>query len=242
MEQINEDGTNLYKLSLMTQYSADMMYEKDLMVGMTGYLSYASGGMFYSIYWMGSGESRKVQYRFMAVNPEQKSLIQMGKDNVALTKEEALLADVKSQVLQAVQTDRQFFVRTSTGLGLQVQLLSKGSNIVAYLMPYQTAENTVPIGNDFEMVFNGSSGALRAREVIRETYTAVPVDIEPNDQGQLITFHDNTLNGPAFISPTDICSLLLYGGNRAGHEHHVISGMYLSIYDVQKREIRLQKR
>lgn len=237
---VANDGENLFKLELLTRHSADKLYESNAMEGLSGFVAFMDGGLFNCIYWKGEGAARTVVYHFTALDPEKPKFIQLDATAHALSEKEQTLANIKVKALAVIRGDKAYF-KIDRGITLSLHILENESSYFAYLIANQRTENYIPIGNDFRLEFD-KNGTLIKRAKLRSKLVEIPTDVEPDKNGRIITFHDNTEVGSAIISPTDICNLLLYSAAPAKHEHHMTSRNFVCVYDLGQRNLLVQKR
>jgi len=119
------------------------------------------------------------------------------------------------------------------GTNLNVALLDKGSEIRAYILTGPNSETLLPIGNDYLLTFSPAGQLLRA-EKLHNSY----IPITPRAGGEAITGAMHThLAAHPYITPTDICTVLLYKEVVPTSQLYVMSKDFVSIFDVPKKQL-----
>ncbi|MFK7968869.1 MAG: hypothetical protein AB8F95_00810 [Bacteroidia bacterium] len=238
VQEIATDGETLYMLEMITRSSSDKIYADNAMESLTGYVAYKKDGLYHCVYWKGEGDNRMVMHDFSNLNPNKPEYMNLDGLPRSLNTQEILLSKIKTAAFKSIRGDTEYF-KITRGVTLTLHMLEKGNEIHAFLMANQRFENTIPIGNDFRIVYD-QLGQMKKRARIRSAFTEIPTDVKPDGNGKIITAHINE-EKPIIISPTDICNLLLYSPSPEMHEHHVMSPRFICIYKIGERSLVIKQ-
>lgn len=151
------------------------------------------------------------------------------------TRTEQRLFGIRRQAMQEMVSHKKLGepYKLPAGTNLNVALLDKGTEIRAYILTGPESEALLPIGNDYLLTFSPEGQLLRA-EKMHNSYIPVP----PKAGGETIkgTVHTHLAAHP-YITPTDICTVLLYKEVVPTSQLYVMSKDFVSIFDVPKQQL-----
>jgi hypothetical protein len=237
-EAILQEGLALYQSERSSWVATDLMLATTIdrnQIG--GYLTYFRGDSVCTIFW---GRESTGQ----AGTPLVGSYIFPRQDVQAATSRfqrlgafspvEARLFGIRGAALATINADHnEFLVPANTSLNLDLLDGPEGTRVYVLTGPEQGG--VVPIGNDHLLTFN-PAGKLKSAERLHSSYlplnwTAVK---EKTIQGMM---HSHLAAHP-YITPTDICNVLLY--RPAGCTQHIVVGKdYVSIFDLDKKQLAI---
>jgi hypothetical protein len=91
----------------------------------------------------------------------------------------------------------------------------------------------LPIGNDFLLTYS-ATGKLRSRERLHNSYLPMRRDATQSEVKAMIHSH---LSAHPYITPSDICSMLLYHDQVPGEQHYVVGENYVSLFNSEKQQL-----
>lgn len=237
-QNILNEGLNLYKMELLSWDATDYIYEKANMGKLKGYLCYRDKEQVYRcIFWNGAYDNLEVVHSFWSSDPAQLELMKVDNAPRQLTEFEQLLYDIKMRATLEIKGNPEFFtLPADTRFYL---LFSEDKiNINCFVMLKTSRDHVVPLGNDFVMSFN-RKGELLSKAPIQKSYVEIRTDAEmaTNGEALLETLHSIEGSGRPYISPTDICNLLLFSGKKSQHVHRVFSDSYVSVFSLKDKTL-----
>ncbi|UYZ59924.1 hypothetical protein [Hymenobacter latericus] len=119
-----------------------------------------------------------------------------------------------------------------------VILLDDGPKPRAYVLVGPQEEGVLPIGNDLLMTFS-AKGQLETVERLHNTYIAMRMPEKAKTVEAAMHSH---LPAHPYITPTDICSLLLYRNTLPVDTHLVIGQKYVSIFNVAQKHVLIMEK
>ncbi len=157
------------------------------------------------------------------INLSTQNLSELEKDYVAIIK----------AAKQRIQTDTIFKFYQNTNFNL-VPLID-GNNKKLYILTASTLNNELVIGNDYLINFNQKNQVTSTEKLHKSLLKFTYGD------GSIGPAH-NHLNGFCEImTPTDICTTMLYQHLTNWETHYVVTKNYVSIWDCKKNELVVMK-
>lgn len=143
----------------------------------------------------------------------------------ALTTREQQLLAIRAKSMKDVARIAGFEVPATTSLN--PVLLEKGAETWVYVLTGATAAGTVPLGNDYLLRYD-SAGRLTHKSKLHSSL--ISIGKAPAGQSVAATLHTHLSGAAAFITPSDICTLLLYRPQLPGKQHLVLGEKYVSVF------------
>lgn len=168
----------------------------------------------------------------------------LGKVNVSLderffTLEEHSLFKMRTKALEVLNTDTifEFYQGTSPNL---VPIINGGTKRV-YVLTGPTKSGVVLFGNDYQLDFDKDNNLI---SITKLHNNLIPISTTPNEEGGQIvgTMHSHSDISSEFITPTDICTLMLYQYMTRWETHYVMSKEYVSIWDCKTNTLEIVTR
>lgn len=140
------------------------------------------------------------------------------------------------KALQAVRAEMQthqrlgnsYTVPASCNLNV-VLLTAAAGGWRAYLLPGSKEAGLLPIGNDYLLTLD-AGGEVKKAERLHNSF--IPMRRPEADTITMEGTVHTHLPAHPFITPTDICSLLLYEGLGLGKQHLIIGPAYVSVFET----------
>lgn len=240
-EAILQEGLALYQSERSSWVATDLMLATTTdrsQIG--GYLTYFRGDSVCTVFWNKestgqAGTPLVASYVFprQDVRAETSRFQPLG----TFSPTEARLFGIRQQALAVINANRsEFPVPADTSLNLD--LLDGPAGTKVYVLTGPQQGNIVPIGNDHVLTFN-PAGKLTANERLHSTYLPLSWDAgkEKTIQGMM---HSHLAAHP-YITPTDICNVLLYRPASCT-QHLVVGHEYVSIFDIEKKQLTILTR
>ena len=229
-QEITEEGKYLYKLEMAAWYGTDIFLEnfkeRDRIGGYFTYIEKDTPKcLFFS-----KGDTPKVIgiVSFGDIKVVETATIDFKERD--FKQDEKELYTMRTTALQQVQQDTLFKKYTNTSFNL-IPVIYKGERKV-YVLTAPKKEGVVLFGNDYLMTFDKQDSLVEKKGIHRNL---IPVKFQLEDQDGskevVASIHSHAAETGAFITPTDICTLMLYGKFTGWKSHIVISEHYVSIWD-----------
>ena len=93
----------------------------------------------------------------------------------------------------------------------------------------------VLIGNDYLLTFDSEGKVVTKKSLHRNL---IPINYGGKDGEQAVgSMHNHLPETGDFITPTDICTLMLYEKFTGWKTHNVVSGKYLNVWNCETNEL-----
>ncbi len=194
-----------------------------------GYLTYQKGKKVYCIFYDGATPANVLasfQFSTSFDAKEDKAFLKKRPSN----KQEQVLIQLRTRTVDLLQKEGFVTVYPNTSFNI-VPIVEKGNNRV-YVLTGTTVEGVVLFGNDYLLTFDDNL-ELTSKKAIHKSL--LPVGFEEQEGGNSVHVHDK--GADKFISPTDICTLLLMGKYSGWKQHTVISASHISIWNCKKEDL-----
>lgn len=155
----------------------------------------------------------------------------------ALTAREQRLLAIRAKSMKDVARIAGFEVPENASLN--PVLLEKGAETWVYVLTGATTAGMVPLGNDYLLRYD-AAGRLTHKSKLHSTL--ITIGAAPAGQSVAATLHTHLPGAAAFITPTDICTLLLYRNQLPGRQHVVLGEKYVSVFTLADASLLLLTR
>jgi hypothetical protein len=137
---------------------------------------------------------------------------------------------MRTTALREIQQDTLFKKYTNTNFNL-IPVIYKDERKV-YVLTGTKNEGVVLFGNDYLLAFDKQDNLIEKKE-IHKNLIPIKFEMEEQDESKKIvaSVHSHAAETGEFITPTDICTLMLYGKFTEWERHIVISENYVNIWD-----------
>ncbi len=149
-----------------------------------------------------------------------------------LTEKELRYYNISKATLELIRRDT--FFRIERNSNLNVIAVPDGKINKAYVVTGTNQNFMLPIGNDYLLQYD-SEYRVATKERLHNSYLPLLCDEKVGTRG----YHTHMDGKNPFMTPTDICSLLLYHSACNFKEYVVVSSKYFSIWDTEKRKLSI---
>ncbi|RAJ85493.1 hypothetical protein CLV59_102196 [Chitinophaga dinghuensis] len=221
---IEAEGRRLYRSEMASWYGTDIFRDAYFAPDKSGgYLSYSSDNNATCIFYS-KGDTPVVIATITFDNTYNTQTAQKDFVTRPLTTYEGELLTIRNKALKLVNTDTTFKSYNNTNLNL-VPLISNGER-KAYVLTGPKVNGVVIFGNDYLITFD-EKGNVKEKKALHKNI--IPIQYQ-TEEGQ-VTMHSHLPETGDFITPTDICTLMLYEKFAHWKQHIVISQNYYSIWN-----------
>lgn len=151
----------------------------------------------------------------------------------AFTQYELNVYTIRKLALEEIDKDSLFSIYENTSFNV-IPIVDSSYRKV-YVTTSPEVKGVVLFGNDYLLQFNHEDSLLSKRSLHGNM---IPVDFGKDTDPELIeTFHVHTPEAGKYISPTDICALMLYGRFAKWKQHMVMSKTHVSLWDMENNDL-----
>ncbi|WP_027001130.1 hypothetical protein [Hugenholtzia roseola] len=110
-----------------------------------------------------------------------------------------------------------------------------------WLLTAPLISGKIIFGNDYQLLLDKKMKVSKVNFLHQNIITIAELGM-PSDNGLVTSYHNHSHKSSDFITPTDICALILYGKNTNWDTHWVFSKDFVSIFDVKKQTLEIMPR
>lgn len=227
------EGYQLYRLEQAAWNATDLVQEQSdsIIAAVGGYVTYVEGDFTHCTFY-DQEEIPNVLVSLSFDSTFNPRAAVMDYSPRQLTKEELRLVTLRSVGIKALQRDTSVVMYKNTSLNF-VPLVYEGVPKM-YVLTGPKVSGVVVFGNDYLVTYNNDDQATSVRKLHNNI---IPVDYEVDGKPTSATVHSHNKSTGALMTPTDICTLLLYGPFTEWETHQVMSEEYLNIWDLKKQSL-----
>ncbi|MBS7788301.1 hypothetical protein KIH23_13415 [Flavobacterium sp. CYK-55] len=238
--QTVEEGKKLYASEMASWYGTDLFVDKYKdrdKIG--GYFSYVDNPKKSTCVFYGKGENPKIIGTMVFdetynVNTADYNLLER-----EMTELEKDYYSLRLKTQEYVRKDTIFKRYENTTLNV-VPLIDKDERKVYLLTGYNGSKKIVVYGNDYLITFDKNNNIKEAKK-LHASY--LPFEYGDKDGNKTIVgMHSHVDLSGDLISPTDICTTMLYKKLTNWETYYVISKKYVSIWDCKNDNLVVMTR
>lgn len=224
-QEITEEGITLYRSEMASWYGTDVFlanYKNRENIG--GYFSYIDEGVPKCIFFSKNNQVIGTIAFPTNYKPENAD-IDLKERNFTNTENE--YATIRKSALERIKTDTIFKFYNKTDFNL-IPIIKNNSKKV-YVLTGPKENNVVFFGNDYLIDFNKKNEIKKVQRLHKSLISQKIVD---NEVGKTVSgVHSHILEDWPYMTPTDICTLMLYQNLTNWESYNVISKKYMSIWN-----------
>ena len=236
-EQILEEGYKLYNSEKASWLGTDLFIKMfnnlDDQVG--GYFSYTEEGINKCIFF-NRENSPKVLATFSFSSTFEDSQTKIDSNMRDFNNNESILYSIRKKALEIINADTLFKQYNNAELNI-IPIITENLRKV-YVLTGPKVDNVLILGNDYLLKFDNDNNLIDKRALHKN----IIVFNIGSDSNTDITYHTHSESTGEIITPTDICTLLLYERYTSWKTHLVFSKTKVSIWDCQKNKLIIMTR
>lgn len=148
------------------------------------------------------------------------------------------LYEIRAKAIEQVNQDTLYKKYSNTNLNL-IPVIMNGKKEV-YILTAPTTHGSVLFGNDYLLTFDENNNLID-QEVLHKNL--IPVSYENKEENiSIASVHSHSAGTGDFITPTDICTLMLYCPYTTWKQHIAVSKNYASVWDCETESLRIYTR
>ncbi len=232
IDSIIAEGKALYYLEMASWYGSDIFLERFPDKERGGYLSYTEGDESTFVYFT-KGNKPRVTCTITFDHTFNTETAKVDGKERKFNKVEKELHAFRQKALAEVNTDTLFKIYNNTSLNL-IPLIGEKVNKM-YILTGPQEHGVMIFGNDYLLVYDKDHNLLSKKELHANIIVA---DFE-NEEGlkSYSGVHSHLPSTGDYITPTDICTLMLYEKFAEWESYIVMSEKYLSLWDCANDQL-----
>lgn len=228
-DRILEEGLYLYRLEKASWHASDILFKdyKNVISEVKGYLSMVDKKTTRTIFWNDQLEIVfTVQFDSMA---SEKTGVPSSFRRPAMQEEADIIQLRIAAFNKMIENKGKFFSFYEKTRPNLIPVIRNGERIVYVLTA--SNEKKLLIGNDYKLYFNEKNEINDKTKLHKSLITLDMSDSEKETTGSM---HSHVLKDQPFITPTDVCTFMLYKDVFKVSTHTVISEKWMSLFDSDK--------
>ncbi|MBW7676077.1 hypothetical protein [Chryseobacterium chendengshani] len=230
-KEINEEGIALYRSEMASWYGTDIFranYEKMENVG--GYFSYIDESVPKCIFF--SKENKVLATIAFPTNYNSQNA-KLDLKERDFTPVETEYFTIRQSALATIKTDTIFKYYKNTNFNI-VPLIKKNIKKV-YVLTGPTVNNLVVFGNDYLITFNNKN---EVKDVEKLHNSLITQNITDEKVGKTVSgIHSHVIENWQTMTPTDICTLMLYQNLTNWESYITISKKFTTIWNSNNQTV-----
>ena len=239
VREIEREGRKLYRSEAASWRATDALtaHFAHRIPHIGGYLSYDDGPGVRSIFISKTAVPR-VLLTFTLDG--QASLESLQTDSVSrpLTAAELALLQLRQAAVAVLEADTAIQFPANTRPNIIPIQDAAGSRV--YVLTGPQENNVMLIGNDYCLTFNQQSKLTSSKRLHQNLLPIYFGDRSPANTTASI--HSHSPRTGDYITPTDICTLLLYERRTSWQQHYVVSARLVNIWGCERNELTILTR
>ena len=238
-KEIVKVGTRLYKTEMASWYGTDIFLAKfgDRQQNTGGYFSYLVDDKAICVFFS-RGDSPKIIGTFTFDSTYNVNTALIDGQERELSKQESDLLIIRQAALTAFKTDTIFKSYKDMTPNFIPLIDEDGKRV--YILTGPQKQGVVVFGNDYLLIFDKEN---RLKEKRRLHKNIIPIEYGEQDSKIVVaTIHSHLPETGDLITPTDVCTLMLYEKYAQWGQHIVISHKNVSIWDCKKDQLTVMTR
>ncbi|WP_321517940.1 hypothetical protein [uncultured Bacteroides sp.] len=237
-QQLLEEGKCLYHLEKASWYASDLFLADypQLKDSLNGYLSYQTDNnnvktIFYSL-----KGTTKILARYEFASISYKIPISVDINHSQPTNQEKELIALRTEARHLIETNPDHFFSFYKNTSLNIIPVITPTERKVYLITAPQIAGVVLIGNDYLLTFNNNNELIK-KVKLHNSLIDLPCKEVNNGKEVVSTIHSHVVS--EYITPTDICTLLLYKDFIEWTEHIVMGRKYVSVLNLKDETLTI---
>lgn len=236
VDSILSEGRLLYRLEMCAWHATNLVLKDDKSIrsNIGDFFSYESGTLLQCVF-VSTDTAPKVIARVTMDTSLNVSAAKVEFTMRELNNHERRLHNIRKQSNELILSDTMFARYENTTFNM-ISVADSFSG-KTYIFTEPEANGVVIFGNDYLLQFDKKDSLLQKTPMHP---AIIPVDFGKDTDPELIeTFHLHSKETGNYITPTDICTLMLYQKFAKWKRHSVISRSFVSCWDLESNELTI---
>ncbi|WP_306623045.1 hypothetical protein [Chryseobacterium ginsenosidimutans] len=224
-KEINEEGITLYRSEMASWYGTDIFRENyNKMENVSGYFSYIDESVPKCIFFSKDNKVLATIAFPTNYNPKNAKLDLKERD---FTPVETEYFTIRQNALARIKKDTIFKVYKNTSFNIVPIIKNKLKKV--YVLTGPSVDNVVVFGNDYLITFDNKNEVKHIEKLHNSMITQ---NVSDEKVGKTISgIHSHVIENWQTITPTDICTLMLYQKFTNWESYITISEKFASIWN-----------
>ncbi len=235
-DQVLAEGRFLYRLERASWLGADEFAAKfpDQHDSIGGYFSYVNEEDLVVNVFFHRDDQLRIMVRFYYSGMPSGSPLRVDTLNHTATMIEMDLLDLRQDALQRIEENAYDFYTLYDNMTFNLIPVITGGERKVYVLTAGNAANVVYLGNDYLLSYDMKNKYV-SQEKLHNSLLAFPYKKGGPGEEVNATVHSHVVS--ELITPTDICTLLLYRELTDWDLHYVVGNEYVSIFDIKRERL-----
>lgn len=233
---IVSEGKKLYKSEMASWYGTDIFLEKysGQRANIGGYFSYTDNDISKCIFFS-KGESPKVIGTISFDSTYNVNIAKYDSSERNFTSNELDLYTFRKVALAEIDSDTLFETYNNTTLNL-IPIVENGEKKV-YVLTGPQNNGVIIFGNDYLLSFDEKNNLINKKQLHKNIIVTDYGKLQKEGKIVIGGMHAHLASTGDYITPTDICTLMLYEKFAKWEQYIVMSENYVSIWDCKKDQL-----
>lgn len=238
-DRLLKKGKALYALEKASWISTDhfLRHFSDKADKASGYFSYDNGDelitLFYSDF-----DTLQIYARYHLEKDSPHKIIGVPESrNIIPVEIEDDLIEMRGKAVKKIKENKDGYITYYKGISFNLLPVINENESCVYVLSASHVDDFIYMGNDYKLKFDKNNkyrGIERIHKSLIKLNTKSSIDSTQN-----ATLHTHL--GSDVISPTDICTLLLYRDMVDWNMHYVMGKKYVSVFDLSTEKLMFIK-
>ena len=228
IDEIKKEGIRLYNSEMASWHGTDLFIEQyPTKEKIGGYFSYSESHKNICTFY--SNDKNPKVIGTITFNDQfelDKAIIDLTERN--FKSNESNIYNLRTIAQNIVENDTVLFKHYNNTKYNLIPLIDKDINKV-YILTGPAVSGVVIFGNDYLLTFNKKNELISKKSLHKNI---IPIEFGDNEQEVESTMHSHLPETGDFLTPTDICTFMLYGKYTSWKNHIVISKNYLNMWMI----------
>lgn len=233
-DEIKTEAFKIYRSEKASWLGTDIMqevYDSGMPSNLKGYFSYATEDAVRCVFYSNDSVPKillTIEFD-TSFNAEKTTVADYAREFSEREKEYYLLRLTTDSILRKEVRFFKYYKNTNYNI---IPIIDKQSKRV-YILTATTTAGTILFGNDYLLEFD-SNNQLTSKTKLHNNLISIPTDTT----GEVVSgYHTHIGKTSEFITPTDICTILLYSPYVKWSTYNVISGKHISIWSNETNNL-----
>jgi len=234
---IVDEGKTLYRSEMASWNGTDIFLEKqsDQRANVGGYFSYTYNDISKCLFFS-KGENPKVICSVSFDSSFDKSIAKYDRETRDFTSRELDLYTIRKIALNEINADSLFKTYNNTLLNL-IPIIEDGEKKV-YVLTGPQLDGVIIFGNDYLLSFDDKNNITQKKKLHQNLILTELNKLKETNQKVVAGMHTHLPSTGDFITPTDICTLMLYEKQTKWEQYIVLSDKYVCIWDCKNDQLK----
>jgi hypothetical protein len=232
-KEVIDEGLYLYRHERASWKSTDLLTDNHKQLS-TAYFTYEINDTIKSIYFDKEKKLAIVQFHFIKTDSIEIDLINTI-ENKELTSYETILMNVRNHA-HGISSVYYSTFGIPRGINPNIIIKERSNDFYVYSIPGTYLENLIPIGGDYWFTYTKQGKSLKFDLIHRNL-----IPFEARGEKEIMgTVHQHRDKSNKYITPTDICTLLLNRDFIEWDIHEVVSKTFISTFNLRTIKLTIE--